>query len=306
MENQKPFLTVEEQVELLRSRGMGFRDEDEAKRILWQESYYSVVNGYKDLFIDQERSKEAGEDRYKPGTVFEDLYKLFLFDRALREASFQTIVECEASMRNAAVYAFCDRYREEDSYLNRNHYCGAESFRDPDHYENELDNLMGHFESSREGKNRRPYVVHYLDKYGHVPLWVLVNTLTFGNVSHFYSILPRSIQDEACKIISKTQRVKRLSRKRLGNAFSALVEFRNICAHDERLYCARTGPRKGRYFSSMLMAMRRVMNEGSYSEFSETVARLVGLFDYSPDLKEAILREMRIEIQGEKAIPLIG
>lgn len=34
----------------------------------------------------------------------------------------------------------------------------------------------------------RPFVRHYLNKYGAVPLWVLQNDLTYGNISHLYQL----------------------------------------------------------------------------------------------------------------------
>lgn len=47
---EKPFLTIEQQVELLRKRGM--RVDGGTAPILMREGYYSVVNGYKEPFID--------------------------------------------------------------------------------------------------------------------------------------------------------------------------------------------------------------------------------------------------------------
>ncbi len=39
----KPFLTIQEQVDLLRTRGM--RVDDETPGVLMREGYYSIVNG---------------------------------------------------------------------------------------------------------------------------------------------------------------------------------------------------------------------------------------------------------------------
>ena len=32
-------------------------------------------------------------------------------------------------------------------------------------------------------------IVHYLDTYNYIPLWVLIRILSFGKVSKFYSIM---------------------------------------------------------------------------------------------------------------------
>ena len=81
----KPFKTIEEQVELLEARGVA--TDDDTPEVLLREGYYSVVNGYKAPFIDKEKSESAKDDRYLPGTSFADIYALFMFDRELRMLS---------------------------------------------------------------------------------------------------------------------------------------------------------------------------------------------------------------------------
>ena len=88
--DKKPFKSIEEQVELLQSRGV--KVDSTTAGILMREGYYSVVNGYKGPFIDEERTKEAGEDRYRPGTSFDDIYGVFAFDRDLRELTFHYLL----------------------------------------------------------------------------------------------------------------------------------------------------------------------------------------------------------------------
>lgn len=78
----KPFKTIEEQVELLEARGV--TTDDDTPEVLLREGYYSVVNGYKAPFIDKEKTESAKDDRYLPGTSFADIYALFMFDRELR------------------------------------------------------------------------------------------------------------------------------------------------------------------------------------------------------------------------------
>lgn len=58
----------------------------------------------------------------------------------------------------------------------------------------------------------------------------------------------------------------------------ALVKFRNICAHDERIYCARVGGRKNIGYSDMLWMLEGFLTR---DEFNELLGRLV------PLLKEA-------------------
>lgn len=90
----KPFKTIEEQIALLNMRGV--KTDSDTSTILLRESYYSIVNGYKEPFIDREASDIAQDDRYKKGTEFSDLHSLFKFDRNLREATFHYLIRAEA------------------------------------------------------------------------------------------------------------------------------------------------------------------------------------------------------------------
>ena len=74
---QKPFKTLDEQIALLKSRGMHISDANKAKEYLGDHTYYSVINGYSDLFWGSS-SKTA----YKPGTNFGEIKALHHFDYA--------------------------------------------------------------------------------------------------------------------------------------------------------------------------------------------------------------------------------
>lgn len=73
---------------------------------------------------------------------------------------------------------------------------------------------------------------------------MLCNDLTFGNLEHFFNIMKPAEKEDVCRMIAAS--TGRLGDKRLGFfkvekadvAIEAMVKFRNICAHDERLYCA--------------------------------------------------------------------
>lgn len=108
---------------------------------------------------------------------------------------------------------------------------------------------------------------HYMDTYGKVPLWVLQNDLTFGNISHFYQLQKRSVQNSACKIAGEISgRKQRLEPHDMLRMFDVLVGYRNICAHDERLYCADV---KGAKFSGMFTEVSRILPIEERDQFLE-------------------------------------
>lgn len=67
----KEFKTYDEQIDLLKTRGLKFVDEDFALNKLEEDNYYSIINGYKNLFLD----KEDG-NKFKNNVTFDEIYSL--------------------------------------------------------------------------------------------------------------------------------------------------------------------------------------------------------------------------------------
>ena len=185
---RKPFLSIEQQVELLESRGVIV--DRETPGILMREGYYSVVNGYKAPFIDERATKEAGDDRYVAGTRFGDLYDLLCFDRRLRLLTFRYLISAEAAAKTAIAHCFAKAHGDPDDYLLQVSYCTREEYEDygmdADEYTSELNGLIGILTRLKKGSSSK-FVEHYRQDYGVVPIWVLCNDLTFGNMEHFFN-----------------------------------------------------------------------------------------------------------------------
>lgn len=78
------------------------------------------------------------------------------------------------------------------------------------------------------------YINHSQKKYGNVPLWVLTNALTFGNISKMYMLLPQDIQIK----VSRNYHVS--LKNKWFPYWQCLLNSRNVCAHGERLFTYRT------------------------------------------------------------------
>lgn len=63
-----------------------------------------------------------------------------------------------------------------------------------------------------------------------MPLWALVNAMTFGQVSKMYSCLKPHVKAEVAK------QYEHVNEKELETFVKVLVLFRNCCAHGERLF----------------------------------------------------------------------
>ena len=248
----KEFKTIAEQISILESRGMHVGGE--ASAILLRENYYSVINGYKDPFLDKKAMQSSADDVYVEGSRFEWVFSLFQFDRELRRITFSYLIQAEAALKTATVYAFCENHRGCSDYLERSSFCSARDMLTPKAFKgnkaslhsNNMNKLMEFLNRKLVvGPATRPFVAHYITSYGEVPLWVLSNDLTFGNMSHFFQLMKRGDQNSVCKYLFETtlraEGDRKITPHEVLRAYDVLTHFRNLCAHDERLYCAKVG-----------------------------------------------------------------
>lgn len=222
----KEFKTIDEQINLLKSRNMLFNDELNAKSILINYNYYNIINGYKDLFLDDNLQN------FKNGTSFEEIYALYEFDRQLRNIFLEFILKIENSMRSYVAYYFSKSYGK-DNYLkldNFETYINIHASNDTKQKQIKfIQVLIGDINKKIASNIETSYVNHYMTKYGFIPLWVLVNILSFGDICNFYKLMKQSDRVAVSKEFD-------ISEKELSSLLSILAKTRNLCAHDERLY----------------------------------------------------------------------
>lgn len=237
---EKEFLPIDMQVQLLINRGMTVYDEENAARFLLQNNYYSVVNGYKDIFIDKARTgeirKHSDDERYLTGTTFHDLEALFVFDKQLRHGLLDILIGIEKAFNTACVYSFCLHKGNKTEYLSEDAYCKKEQYYAPSFYARNKATLISTFSSIASSYSDKECVAHYLKKYGYLPLWVLSTYLTFGNIVHFYSFLESHVKDEVCETMRLSLGRDDISTKKIKKMCSVLPAVRNTCAHNERLF----------------------------------------------------------------------
>lgn len=283
----KEFKTVEELVSILESRGV--ITDDNTKSIIERESYYAIVNGYKKPFLDSKAMEFNSDDVFQKGTRFEWIYDLFQFDRELRIITFKYLIRAESIMRTAVSYAFCNSHREKDAYLKKSSFCNSSNYLLPrkfrgnaqELFEKNLDRLLRILNKKIAiNRNSRSFIKHYVNTHGEVPLWVLANDLTFGNFVHFFQLMQPNDRRQACTIIARiTKRDQKargfLSERILLRSATILKDFRNYCAHDERLYCAKSGNAD---FSIMLAKLYDLLPKEEIYQFQDEIADLYGSY----------------------------
>lgn len=234
----KPFKTVEEQIEILKSRGLIIKDEKRALLFLKNNNYYELINGYKDFFIDKKKTEEEKKDVYKSDIAFEDIVSLYEFDFEIRSIILKGILKIENIIKTKLAYYFSEKYNQEYNYLNIHNYNdNIKSVKIIADISNIIKvNMVG--SKNEEMKNILEY---YLEKHQNIPLWVLIKKFTFGKLSKFYSALIEEIQFKICNDIEEFYLKEYNKSISMNNeTLSQILEFinivRNICAHNEKLY----------------------------------------------------------------------
>lgn len=233
----KEYKTFNQQLAILRSRCLEVPTSGQPKRFLEEENYYNVINGYKDLFLERDdNNNPLIPEQYRKGTHFNELKSLFLFDRELRFLFLKYVLVLEHSFKTVISHEFCRKYPKPNSYLEIKNYVD----NNPKKVLQQIAILTKtiHDKVDKEGA-----IKHYIEEYGSVPLWVLVNYLTIGNVAHFYDILTDADKNVIAKFYYDKyakqyvpNHIVRISSEDLASALKIINLVRNKCAHDERLY----------------------------------------------------------------------
>ena len=144
-------------------------------------------------------------------------------------------------MRSVLSYSFCEAHRGTEDYLHRNCYTSAREYlRDEESFEGDLDWMVNTLEHHARGVEGDAGVTdvrvsHYRRQYDGVPLWVLFNELTFGNLKYFYALLRKNEQNVVCNRIWEAcghAGSSPISRRGMLLDLDEMVAVRNICAHD--------------------------------------------------------------------------
>jgi len=220
---KKIFKNLDEQIQILSSKGLVINDERKAKEILIRENYF-FLSGYRHLFM-----RSNNDNVFIKGTTFEELYGMFLFDRNVRNIMFKYILVVENNLKSIISYELSRKYGyKEKDYLDiKNFTQDALKSRQVKDVLNKMKRQI------RLNGRKHTATMHYIDNYGYVPMWVLVKVLSLGIISELYNIL--KLEDKL--VISE---LYKMESETLGIYISLLANYRNICAHEDILYDYRT------------------------------------------------------------------
>lgn len=230
-EGEKQPKSIEEQLDILMGRGIVIANDseyDKAYNIVKKVGYYKLINGYKKLFIDTFECKSQNIiESYKEGTSISEIYSLYYFDSELREIMLRHILPVETHIKSLLSLTISQHYGN-DNYLRYQNFDTSRKGADKN-----IPDIIGDIYRQISARSSDPCIKHYLTEYGFLPIWVLNNILTFGQMSNLFRMLKQSDRSEVAREF-------KIQDSMLEDILRNLSTVRNISAHGNRLYCMRS------------------------------------------------------------------
>lgn len=223
----KKFLTIADQINLLKSRNLVINDENYVANYLLSNNYYNIINGYGKYF-------PQSNDVYTNGTTFNEIARLYLFDRELKQVFFKALINIEAHLKAIFAHRFAEEYSLPYAYLNTACYDSKKALS----VVSTIYHLSGTINHYRTIQGTSIY--HYIKKHNDVPIWVLVNYLDFGELRHMLAASTTKIQNKVAKdmesfIRENIKNPQIFTPETMLSFIENINDVRNICAHNNRL-----------------------------------------------------------------------
>ncbi|MET3367488.1 UNVERIFIED_CONTAM: abortive infection bacteriophage resistance protein [Jeotgalibacillus campisalis] len=238
-EYTKQWLSVDNQLERLVSRGVAEPDGYSGAQLLREVGYYRLT-GYLYPFRKSERYvDDAGRERirvlsgYREGSSLTDAAALIDFDRRLRLLILEAIERIEVSFRMQIGYVLGRRsafaHLEPSTFVRSftEIHQDAETRRSR-FSKHEL--WIARFLERQEGSDEA-FVAHFREKYdGRLPIWAATEIMEMGQLNRLYGGLTNSTASE----IAEAYKVP--SKRIMASWIASLNYVRNVAAHHARLF----------------------------------------------------------------------
>ncbi len=269
LKQHQPSMSIDEQVENLKSLGLIINDEDYAKKILNDISYFRLIKAYSLGF-------KPKNGNYNEGVTFEQIVELYLFNANFRQIMFAEIEKIEVNVRCRIANYFADTY----GVLG---YKEAANFVDEEYYNTFLEDI----EEELGRNSKAPFVRNFKENYegGDLPIYALVEIFSFGTLSKFY----KNMKNADKKAVAQSFGI---GYTYLESWLESISYVRNICAHYGRLYNAKlsktpmlykeysqAGIGNNRIFGVLLCMKQILKNDAHWNQYVDQIEMLIDKYE---------------------------
>ncbi|MBN2826066.1 MAG: Abi family protein [Campylobacterales bacterium] len=207
----KPHLSFEAQVNLLRDRNLTINNFNYALKKLKHLNYYRL-SAYFYPFYET-------KDHFRDGTKFEDIIQLYYFDKEFRNLIFYAIEKIEIYIRTQIAFVISQKH-------------GVFGYNDQRifHNANKHKEILQSIKKDI-GRSKEPFVSEYFSKYRneYLPTWAVVEIISFNTLSKIFANLKEEYREAILDEIDIKPYV-------FQRWLHSLTYIRNICAHHSRLW----------------------------------------------------------------------
>jgi abortive infection bacteriophage resistance protein len=267
-QHQDP-MTIEEQIKNLKKIGLIVADEEYAKKILNDISYFRLIKAYSLGFKEK-------NSNYNSDVTFEQIVELYLFNANFRQITFAQIEKIEINCRCRISNYVAETY----GVLG---YTDSNNFVDSEYHKTFLEDI----EEEIVRNSKAPFVRNFRENYegGQLPIYALVEVFSFGTLSKFF----KNMKNPDKKAVAKTFGI---GYTYLESWLESISYVRNICAHYGRLYNAKlsktpllykeyseAGIGNNRMFGILLCMKHILKNDSHWNLYVQDIETLIDKYE---------------------------
>ena len=226
----KPFLSYDEMIDLLKKRGLLVNDLDFARSSLGLMSYYNIINGYLDS-----RLYNKNTETFVAGLSFEDLFSLHLIDSSIDALVLKNILYIEIALKSRVSYIVSREHgvwtdymdltnSNPDDYLFRGNY---------NSHSRKISGVLWKLKKAiREPIIGASSINHYKFNHNHIPAWILVSGISFNDAIQWFMILNNNDKTYVANEFIPDFYLSVMEKKEyLRHSLNLMKNFRNKVAH---------------------------------------------------------------------------
>ncbi len=229
----KPFKTYDEQIELLKSRGLIVEDYEFALHALNTISYYDLINRYQRYFMPD------GE-KFIDNTRIELLYSFSLFDKSIQSFILKYSMFIENIFKTKLAYTLAKDFgAKESEYLSAAKY--RQSYQNPNGTLTFNSISLECEKTILDPKITNNPTLYYHENHNHIPPWILLKNLSFSNAINLFKLLKDTQRDIIVnELIPNAQITPNDKINFVFCSLEAIRLFRNFAAHNLDFTALRT------------------------------------------------------------------
>lgn len=226
----KPFKTYEQQLDRLKNHyHLNIGDEDQAVAALKSFTYYDLINGYKECFMQEVVQPDGTKQfQYTSDITLDFLYNFCYIDKTIQATLFKFSTIIETSFKTKMAYVISEQFGVfQDEYLDNSHYFKSNNGI---HYSDIKKTFVEAYTDLRFLKQPTK---HYVTHHNHVPAWILFKNVSFSKVINLFQLLNKKEKEMVVNLLFPTQLLAYDEKVVLTiNSLNIIRCFRNKIAHN--------------------------------------------------------------------------